>query len=198
MDIFQKARLQNLLSDIIHDQLSRSNKDHLRLLITIGTEDLSARDFSAYFAFIDKTYGRLHLKGLASYAQQHEKHIRVSLLLHSGSLVALFEEPIGHIDRASNLLLLYLALNYLPDLATTLTKSYQHIQKGHLAEAQAQAIQAILKTDPLLKGCSQIQLNLLAETLVSLSKREYKTLVKAARFAKGLIHHLELISSTAK
>lgn len=198
MDLFRKARLQNLLSDIVHDHLSRSNKDNLCLLIRIEGENIPIRDFSAYFAFIDRTYGRLHPKGLASYAQQNERHIRSSLLSPSGSLEAVFEEPIAHIDHASYLLMLYLVLKYLPTLVTVLAKSYQYIQKGHLAEAQAQEIQTSLRRDPLLRDHSQANLNLLAETLVSLASRERKTLVKAARFAGEHVAHIKLTTYAAK
>jgi hypothetical protein len=191
MELFREARLQNILSDIVYEHFSQEEKDRIRLLVRFDNVDLPIRDLSAFLELIDRTYGRLHPKGLASYAQQRKKHIKMHQVFF-GSLEAVIEELIANIDHASYLVMLYLVLKYLPNLVEALSKSYKNLQEGNLTRLQAQEFKSTLQQDPMLASQKEQDLQLIAETMVSLIKREKKHVPRAERFSQEHVFELDL------
>lgn len=191
MEIFREARLLHILSDLLHKYFAHQEEDHIQLTVRIATSDLPIRDLSSYLELIDRTYGRLHSQGLASYAQVREKHIRMSQV-YSGAMEALIDEWLANIEQASYLLMLYLVLKYLPELQKTFSAPSHPVDKQRSTSERALIISSRMEEDKLICDLNEEDQLLIAETMVSLTARERKNLLRASRFALEHVLNLQL------
>ena len=116
---------------------------YLELSIRITDQDLTIRDLSAFLDFIDRIYGRLSEKGLRSYASSELGHLKISEL-RKGSWELLLEEAITS-GYSHALVIILIAVKYLPPAVESFANAYNQIEQGRLASANRRRITKEMK-----------------------------------------------------
>lgn len=113
----------------------------VELTIRVKTSGLSVRDFASYLDLIDRSYGRLAVGDLYSYARRRSEHLRLAEV-RQGSLELVFSTALHALD-APTVLTLWMLLKYLPDLsraagdfAARAGEAYRDYEEGRLVRAQ--------------------------------------------------------------
>ncbi|HOY70358.1 MAG TPA: hypothetical protein PL131_06645 [Methylotenera sp.] len=152
------------------------------LSIRITDQDLTIRDLSAFLDFIDRIYGRLSEKGLRSYANSEHGHLRISEL-RKGSWELLLEEAITS-GYSHALVIILIAVKYLPPAVESFANAYSQIEQGRLASANRRRITKEMKQDNQLAVLGQARINQLSMLLEYLYQKEDEKLYRTIRFVK--------------
>jgi len=154
----------------------------VELSIRIADEDLTIRDLSAFLDLIDRIYGRLSEKGLPSYARREYGHLKISKL-QKGSWELLLQEVITS-GYSYSLLIILLAVKYLPPAIQSIATAYNQVEQGRLARANRKRIRAEMENDEHLSSLSKERRNQLSELIEYLHEKEKERLHRAIRFTK--------------
>lgn len=155
---------------------------YLELSIRIADEDLTIRDLSAFLDFIDSIYGRLSEKGLHSYARREYGHLKINKL-QKGSWELLLQEIITS-GYSYSLIVILLAVKYLPPAVQSIAAAYNQVEQGRLARANRKRIKAEMEKDENLAALSKERRNQLSELVEYLHEKEKERLHRAIRFTR--------------
>ena len=155
---------------------------YLELSIHIADEDLTIRDLSAFLDLIDRIYGRLSEKGLPSYARREHGHLKINKL-QKGSWELLLQEVISS-GYSHALIVILLAVKYLPPAIQSLATTYNQVEQGRLARVNRKRIKAEMEQDENLASLSKDRLNQLSELVEFLHEKEKERLHRAIRFTQ--------------
>ncbi len=154
----------------------------IELSIRIADEDLTIRDLSAFLDLIDRIYGRLSEAGLQSYARREHGHLKINKL-QKGSWELLLQEAITS-GYSYSLLVILLAVKYLPPAVQSLATAYNQVEQGLLARANRKRIKAEMGRDENLSSLSNDRRNQLSNLVEYLHEKEKKRLHRAIRFTQ--------------
>ena len=134
---------------------------YLEISIRIADKDLALRDLGAFLEFADRIFGRLSMNGLPSYARREHGHLKISKM-QRGSWELILQELISS-GYSHALLVIYLAIKYLPQGMDSIASSYNHIEQGRLARENRKRIRKEMEQDKELKTLSDSRRNQLSE-----------------------------------
>ncbi len=155
---------------------------YLELSIRIADEDLTIRDLSAFLDFIERIYGRLSEKGLPSYARKEHGHLKINKL-QKGSWELLLQEVINS-GYSHALIIIVLAVKYLPPAAQSIASTYNQVEQGLLARENRKRIKVEMEQDEHLASLSKERQNQLSELVEYLHEKEKEKLHRAIRFTQ--------------
>lgn len=154
----------------------------IELSIRIADEDLTIRDLSAFLELIDSIYGRLSETGLQSYARREEGHLKINKL-QKGSWELLLQEVITS-GYSYTLIVILLAVKYLPPAVQSLATAYNEVEQGLLARQNRKRIKAEMERDENLSSLSKDRRAQLSELVEYLHEKEKNRLHRAIRFTQ--------------
>ena len=163
---------------------------YFELTIRIADEDLTIRDLSAFLEFIDRIFGRLSEKGLPSYARRETGHLKISKL-QKGSWELLLQEVLTS-GYSYSLLVILLAVKYLPPAIQSIATAYNQVEQGRLARAERNRIRAEMEKDESLMSLSKERKNQLSELVDYLYEKEKERLNRAIRFTQTRLLSIEV------
>src|ERR1044071_5959463 len=99
------------MSEFVHSEFSEEST--IEVTITIKSESLIVREFSAYLMLADRTYGRLITDDLRSYSRTRYRQLRLSEI-REGSIVLSITEAASQLREAAPYIVLVWFLRYLP------------------------------------------------------------------------------------
>tara|TARA_R110002124_G_scaffold122338_1_gene280884 strand:- start:4001 stop:4603 length:603 start_codon:yes stop_codon:yes gene_type:complete len=155
---------------------------YLELSIRIADEDLTIRDLSAFLDFIDRIYGRLSEKGLPSYARKEYGHLKIKKL-QKGSWELLLQEVLSS-GYSYSLIVILLAVKYLPPAVQSIATAYNQVEQGRLAHANRKRIKAEMEKDEHLAELSNERRNQITQLVDFLHEKEKERLHRAIRFTQ--------------
>jgi hypothetical protein len=159
----------------------------VELKIVIDDADLNIRELSAYLAIIDEVYGRFAHGGLRSYVQDESKQLRIEKL-KQGSLEVYIVELVTRATDAWPLIIVFLFLKYLPNVADT----YKKYEEGRLIRERRKKLRAAIKQDHTMKQLSPRRVNQLVILLDDLRLAEHEHLPSATKFAVRHVKSLQI------
>lgn len=169
-----------------------SPDSQLQLVITIEEEDINVRELASYFTFVDKIYGRLTPNGLASYAQRPEEQLEITAV-RKGSIDVVISEIFSNVDKASPLIVLLIALKYLPDLFRAVGETVKNLAEAELKKVETEKLaREIKEQEERLTDLDDETLYALILVIISLYQRESRSLPAAYRFSEKHIKNIIL------
>ena len=158
------------------------DNSYLELSIRIADEDLAVRDLSAFLDFIDGIYGRLAKEGFQSYARREHGHLKVERI-QKGSWELLLREAITS-SYSHALILILLAIKYLPPAINSLASAYNQVEQGRLARQSRKRIRAEMEQDEKISRLPKSRRLQLAELIEYLHEKEKDRLHRVIRFTQ--------------
>ena len=155
---------------------------YLELSIRISDEDLAVRDLSAFLDFIDGIYGRLAKEGFQSYARREYGHLKIERI-QKGSWELLLREAITS-NYSYALIIILLAVKYLPPAINSLASAYNQVEQGRLARQSRKRIRVEMEQDEKISRLSKSRRLQLAELIEYLHEKEKDRLHKVIRFTQ--------------
>jgi len=162
----------------------------LELSIRIADEDLTIRELSAFLDLIDRIYGRLSEKGLPSYARKEHGHLKINKL-QKGSWELLLQEVISS-PYSHTLIVILLAVKYLPPAVQSIATAYNQVEQGRLARANRLRIKADMEQDKNLLSLSKDRKGQLSELVDYLHEKEREKLSRAIKFTQKRLLSIEV------
>lgn len=187
---FPTEALLELQKALISTNRLREKPD-IELVVSIESSDISARDFSSYLAFIDRTYGRLDPRGLRSYAQREAAHLKLTEI-RGGSLELVITQLLESGSQVAHVVVLYLLLKYLPDFIKNLASAYRDIEEGKYTRARREKLREQLDGDQELTSLSEVQKEQLVGFLGELYVTESDSLTGAGRLSTRQVRDIRL------
>lgn len=158
------------------------DSSYLELSIRISDEDLAVRDLSAFLDFIDGVYGRLAREGFQSYARREYGHLKIERI-QKGSWELLLREAITS-SYSYALIVVLLAVKYLPPAINSLANAYNQVEQGRLARQSRKRIRVEMEQDEKISRLSKSRRLQLAELIGHLHEKEKYRLPKVIRFTQ--------------
>lgn len=157
----------------------------IELVIRISDKSLPVRDLSAFLGFIDGIYGRLSKEGIRSYSSRKHHHLEITQV-RQGSWELVLEGVISkHHQHAELLVIIWLAVKYLPPAVQSIASSYREYEEGRLAREQRRKIRHGIESDELMKEIPVTRKKELTALLNSVYEKEKKVLHRVSRFIDG-------------
>ncbi len=159
----------------------------VELVIKISNKNISIRDLSAFLEFIDHIHGRLTPEGLRSYARREYGHLEISRI-KEGSWELILETTLSYLKQSEILLIIWLAIKYLPQAAQTFASAYNDYEQGRLARVNRKRIRMQMEGDEKLMSLDPKRRRDLITLIDILYTKEAGKLTRVNRFArKGLM-----------
>ena len=158
------------------------DNSYLELSIRISDEDLAVRDLSAFLDFIDSIYGRLAKEGFQSYARREYGHLKIERI-QNGSWELLLQEAITS-SYSCALIIILLAVKYLPPAINSLASAYNQAEQGRLARQSRKRIRVEMEQDEKISSLSKSRRLQLAELIEFLHEKEKDRLHRVIRFTQ--------------
>ena len=158
----------------------------IELLIKISEENISIRDLSAFLELIDHIHGRLTPEGLRSYARREYGHLKISKI-QKGSWQLVIESALSYLKQSEVILIIWLALKYLPQASQTIASAYNQYEQGRLARENRKRIRMEMEDDEKLRNLSPKHRRDLIALLDILYAKEAGKLTRASRFARKAV-----------
>lgn len=159
-----------------------SQHDRFELSIRITDQEIEVRDLSAFLAFVDDVYGRLSKDGLRSYAQRQREHLQITKM-QQGSWELLLIETLAS-PHSAVLLIIFLALKYLPSGIQSLANAYNEVEQGRLARQNRKRIRKEMESDQKLSKLSARRRRQVAALIDELYEQEKQELPGTMRFVR--------------
>ena len=156
------------------------DNSYFELSIRIDDEDLTIRDLSAFLNFIDGIYGRLTKEGFQSYARREHGHLKFERI-QKGSWELLLREAITS-SYSHALIIIFLAIKYLPPAINSLASAYNKVEQGRLARRSRKRIRAEMEQDEKISRLPKSRRLQLAELIEYLHEKEKDRLHRVIRF----------------
>lgn len=184
-----RAALTSLWATLIQEDIGEFAE--IELVFRISDRNLIVRDLGAFCEFIDHIYGRLSSEGLDSYSRRSNQHLEISKVTQ-GSWELVIEGIISRDHHHAELLvIIWLAVKYLPPAVNSLAAAYNQYEQGRLSRQQRKLIRHGIDSDELLKSLQRNRKNEIAKFLATIYEKEHRKLARVANFInKGLIEVL--------
>ena len=163
----------------------------IQLIITMNDSNVNIRGFSAYLTLIDRTYGRLDPKGLASYAQTPYAQLEVSF--RHGSLNVIISAFVSHIGDVTAIVVLRYLLKYLPTGLKDVAAAYRDYEEGKLVRERRRKLREEVKEDQELAAFDGHRKNEIVAFLDMLYWAERRQLPAAQRFAVRYVQRVIIL-----
>lgn len=163
----------------------------IQLIIRIREENLSIRDMSAFLEFIDHIHGRLTPGGFRAYARREYGHLKISKL-RRGSWELVLETLFSHLKQSEILLVIWLALKYLPHVIQAGATAYNQYEQGRLARENRKRIRQEIQEEEKLRNLPANRRRELAALLDILYTIEADGLPRTIRFAKKSLMDVQI------
>ena len=175
-----RKALSDVWAILLPDELSSGSKIQLR--IKISDEQLVLRDLSAFLDLIDRMYRRVSREGFASYSHRQYGHLEITKI-RNGSRELILDAVISqNSDKAPLLVVIWLAVKYLPPAVHSAASAYHEYEKGRLVRKQRKDIRQALETDGVLDKLPANRKREIVNFLDSLYALEGRKINKAAKF----------------
>lgn len=169
----------------------------ISLIVTILDRNVNVRELGAYATFMDRMYGRLSSRGLASYSRRESAQLKISQI-RQGS----WEIVITHVLSSGNatpLIILGLLLKYLPNMMKSaaeavkhLASSYHEYEEAKLIKEQRKLLIVQMQQDQQLQQLDATKRNQLIGFLEALYAQESENLSAPKRFAEKYVKSVVL------
>lgn len=183
-------------SDIVAGLLGRE-ENRLRtldLVVRIRPTNVDVRGLRDYLTFLDRTYGRLAHAGLPSYAQRRRGRLRLAEV-RAGSWEAVMAASTDHGPAAASLIVLGLALKYLPNLITAAGGAYRDFEEARLVRERRRQLRAEIDAadrEKVLTEYRRDQVVKMVDELIAIKPREA---LRAAKFSRRHVEEVTLEKS---
>ena len=156
----------------------------IELVIRISDKNLSVRDLSAFLNFVDSIYGRLSKEGLQSYSRRSPRHLKISQI-RQGSCELVLDGVISKIyPHAELLVIIWLAVKYLPVAVQSVASAYNEFEQARLARMQRKQIRHNIELDEVLRNLDVKRKKEIVDLLNSIYDKEYRKLSRVNRFVR--------------
>ena len=152
----------------------------IEVTLRLAEEDLELRDLGGFLELVDRIYGRMSENGLQSYARRKNGHLQVQEI-RRGSWELILQEVVAS-GYSHALILVYLAVKFLPINIESIAASYNQIEQGRLARQQRKRMLAEMAQDEQLSKLSKERKKQLATLVEALHEKEKERLHRATRF----------------
>jgi hypothetical protein len=177
-----RTALTAVWSAIISEDLSEGTE--IELIIRISENDLPVRDLSAILEFIDSIYGRLSHGGILSYSRIQHNQLRITQI-RKGSWELILEGVISkHEQHAELLVIIWLAVKYLPPAIHSAASAYHEYEQGRLAREQRKQIRYKIEEDEILRTVPKEKKQEIAYFLNTIYQKEHRKLFRVSRFIR--------------
>jgi hypothetical protein len=160
----------------------------LELIISLDPTELKARDLASYLSLIDHVYGRLDPRGLLSYAHRKEGHIEISDV-RTGSVDMVIAELIEH---SPPLVVVFLALYYLPEALRNLATAFHEYEEGRLTRLRRSQLRDRVRQDAQLAQISDRHKEQIVVLLDTIYVLEQGDLAGAQRLARARVRSVRI------
>lgn len=177
------AALEAVWNTLIAEDVA--DETEIELVIRISDKNLPVRDLSAFLAFIDGIYGRLSKKGFRSYSSRKYHHLEITQV-RQGSWELVLEGVVSRYQQHAELLVvIWLAVKYLPPAVHSIASSYREYEQGRLAREQRRQIRHRIESDELMKDLPATRKREITALLNSIYEKEKRGLHRVSRFIDG-------------
>jgi hypothetical protein len=160
-----------------------STSDHVELVISIDEKNLRIRGLSDLLGFIDRTYGRLYPKGIRSYALRENEHVNITKV-KKGSWELVIDALIENREAVTTLLMIRLAVKYLPGILESLSSSYKNYQEAMYTKQKRKALRNQMQQDDELKSLKRNRQDQLAQFIDYLYESDVTMVRNASKFCR--------------
>lgn len=186
MDYFPIRRPKAALAEVRSCLIPHDAEEGTTIELSIRVEDknLPVRDLSAFLEFIDRIYGRLSPKGLQSYSRRNFRQLEINKI-REGSWELIFEGIISkHHQQAELLVIIWLAIKYLPAAIKSTSSAYNNYEQGRLAREQRKQIRIGMEIDKLMHDLPEKRKREIANLLHAIYAKENRRLPRVSRFIR--------------
>lgn len=177
-----KKALAEVWSSLIPDDAEEGTI--IELSIRITDKNLPVRDLSAFLEFVDRIYGRLSPEGLQSYSRRQHHQLEITQI-RKGSWELILEGVISrHHQQAELLVIIWLAVKYLPTSIKTGLSAYNDYEQARLAREQRKQIKHNMEVDEILQNLPSNRKKEITKLLHSIYDKEDRKLNRVSRFIR--------------
>jgi len=181
-----RSSIRSVTNMIPHEVGGLPNDGSLNLAIRISAENIVARDFSAFLDLLDRIYGRSR-RDFRSYSLRKNDHFEFVRCKH-GSWELIAEQALGVATSSSPLIVMWLALKYLPSAVLSVSSAYNQYEQGRLARISRQKIREEMRRMGDLDKLTSSQRAEIARMVERISQQEALIMPRVRRFmAKSFI-----------
>ena len=177
-----KKALAEVWSSLIPDDAEEGTI--IELSIRITDKNLPVRDLSAFLEFVDRIYGRLSPEGLQSYSRRQHHQLEITQI-RKGSWELILEGVISrHHQQAELLVIIWLAVKYLPTSIKTGLSAYNDYEQARLAREQRKQIKHNMEVDEILQNLPSNRKKEITKLLHSIYDKEDRKLNRVSLFIR--------------
>jgi hypothetical protein len=178
---FPKLAIQEVEDLLVPSDARKAQS--LEFVLAIDNNDLRIRGLSDLLAFIDRIYGRLYPKGIRSYARTAYEHIRISRI-KKGSWEAVIRAVLENKEAITALLIIRLAVKYLPGILESLSTSYSNYENAKYTREKRKALRSQMNKDAELSSLDRKRQDQLARFLDHLYEMNVTMVKNASKFTR--------------
>lgn len=177
-----KKALAEVWSSLIPDDAEEGTV--IELSIRITDQNIPVRDLSAFLEFIDQIYGRLSQEGLPSYSRRQHNKLEIAHI-RKGSWELILEGAISrHHQQAELLVIIWLAVKYLPIAVKTGLSAYNDYEQARLARAKRKQIRNSIEVDEIISNLPTNRKKEITKLLHAIYEKEDRKLNRVSRFIR--------------
>jgi hypothetical protein len=177
-----KKALAEVWSSLIPDNAEEGSI--IELSIRIIDQNIPIRDLSAFLEFIDRIYGRLSPEGLQSYSRRQHHQLEITHI-RKGSWELILEGVISrHHQQAELLVIIWLAVKYLPIAIKTGMSAYNEYEQARLAREQRKQIRKSMEVDEIMRNLPANRKKEITSLLHAIYEKEDRKLNRVSRFIR--------------
>ena len=178
-----KKALAEVWSSLIPESAEEGNT--IELSIKVSDKNLPVRDLSAFLEFVDSVYGRLSPQGLQSYSRRQNHQLEITQI-RKGSWELVLEGIISrHHQQAELLIVIWLAVKYLPIAIKTTASAYNEYEQARLAREQRKQIRHGMEIDEVMRNLPATRKKEIVSLLHSIYEKENRKLNRVSRFIRA-------------
>lgn len=173
----------------------------IELVVVILNEDLNVKEISSYLDFIYRVDGLISRYGYSSYVQNRSVQIAITKI-RFGSIEIVIERLLNSTD-ADKLIIIWLALKYLPTIVNSLTDSVSKVMDVMIKREEyldkkdrrkfRKQIRELINEEVELMSLDKKGKEKLVNILDEVYMKNRRRLAPASRFAKKFVQSVKLV-----
>tara|TARA_R110002049_G_C9121973_1_gene558445 strand:- start:1098 stop:1694 length:597 start_codon:yes stop_codon:yes gene_type:complete len=177
-----KKALAEVWSSLIPDDAEEGTV--IELSIRITDQNIPVRDLSAFLEFVDQIYGRLSQEGLPSYSRRQHNKLEIAHI-RKGSWELILEGAISRYHQQAELLvIIWLAVKYLPIAVKTGLSAYNDYEQARLAREKRKQIRNSMEVDEIISNLPTNRKKEITKLLHAIYEKEDRKLNRVSRFIR--------------
>ena len=175
----------------------------IELSISISSENVNLKDFTAYLSLIDRLYGRLSPTGLRSYSLSKNQQLNITEF-RKGSLEIVFRF-VNEMREVSALILIVMFLKSLPTAikaisegTKSLADAYKSYEEAKLTKTNREKLAENIEKEKSLEKLNGERKEELVTILEAMFIKEDKKLSSLRRFAHKYVKKIRLKAVSSK